>query len=912
MSVINILHISDFHDQGEKAFDQRIVLETFLSDIEKSGDDIDIIIFSGDLVQAGTSKDIFEQSINTLINKTADYLKVSASNIFLVPGNHDINRDVVREKDYVELGLRQSLNDRDKINSFIDKNINIDIRNETLPEPLERLKSFYHGVWGADNNPNTVITPFFLIRTVEVNGISVAVCCFNSAWRCTGEAGGEDSGRLIIGERAVDLAIQHTKDATIRIAVFHHPFDWLTEADRAAVEARFHAEFDAFFFGHVHTTVPSCTRTAMGGAVYSQAGCLYANRNYYNGYNIVSLNIPEAKVRIRAKEYSDRVRSFIPALAAIPNGEVEFSYPFSEGRNGGNLMALLAAVRPSVKRLGDEHVRLTSDENIKLDLEKHFVCPPLTRPRRISEEESDLGDEARSDELTLIDLLNSDENLVIVGPSESGKTSLIHYAALKSLEASVTNKRLPLRARFHDFQRGKNVIWRAVRAYANEISDAKISSSHIEKLPILLFVDEVAAWNDDQLSFVLDEIAPYKNIRLILVADGRGSLNNVSAKNEEKLKDFNTVSVNDLSRSTIRRLSAQWLGQDIETEQTNNVFNKVMDHIAKSGLPRSGYIVSLILWTLKSESAGELINEAVLLENIIDYMLGKMDYRDSARSEFDFQSKVAVLQELSTKLSDTTQSLSKNEINRFVIDFLERKGLKYDGALIVEGLIKCGILSQIDDVVDFRYRRFREYFSAGFLRDNQKVVDIINGEDCFSYSRVLDIYTSRFRHESHLLPLGRSKLDEIVIRKPKLEGDALQSYLSAAVNLSAANRRLDKMKKEPMSARKIDEFRDKADASIRKKRSDLSIENKSAEDFLIEWRNFISALVVYSNFIRNIEFADNKDKKEHLSYCIDKWVYHAKIMMGGLNESFKEININIDSDEDLEELDRSNLKQLAI
>ncbi|MDF8357568.1 hypothetical protein [Ensifer adhaerens] len=564
--------------------------------------------------------------------------------------------------------------------------------------------------------------------------------------------------------------------------MFHHPFDWLNESDRTAVEARLHSEFSAFFFGHVHSTVPSYTKGPLGGAVYSQAGCLYETRSYFNGYSIVELDLESQQVSIEAREYSDRIRAFNAAVGAIPGGEVRFDYPFFKGANGDNLMALLATVRPVIKRLGDEHVRL-ADEAGAVVLDKHFIPPPLTKPKRVSDYDKPEGeDQDDTGEYSIKDLLESDANCIILGRPEAGKTTLIHYMALRLVTDVPSVPRLPLRAKFYDFSKGNNAIWRAIRAYANEISDGKITPRMIQNLPLVIFVDEVVQGDDEQLAFLLSLIKDSKNIRWVLVANGYSQLANVSAENEKKLKEFTTVSINELSRSSIRKMSAQWAGDEVDGEATNQLFNKVMEHIARSGLPRSGYIVSLILWTFRNGMAGELINEAVLLENIIDHMLGKMEYRGALRSEFDYTSKVAVLQELAVFLRGKPRSLSKNELVTHVISFLQRKGLRYDGSKIVEGLISCGILLEIDDQAEFRYRRFEEYFTSGYLRDHrEKFEKIISADTWRDYAREMDLYTSRFRSEAYLLNEGRKKVDSVEIPVPRLDGDALYKYWAMVV-----------------------------------------------------------------------------------------------------------------------------------
>ncbi|MBG6202694.1 putative MPP superfamily phosphohydrolase [Labrenzia sp. EL_13] len=914
MSKLTILHLSDLHHRGSTANDQKIVVEALKRDVAciKRDYSIDLLVFSGDLVQSGSSEMDFEKATLDVLDPLANELALQPGRVVVCPGNHDIDREVVRKQNYIEQGLKQTLRKRDDINNFVDQYSDTNISTNTIPEAFSRMQNFYKKVWHPMAERGANVTPFSAIQKVKINGISVAICIFNSAWRCTGEGGDADRGNLVIGERAIDLAVQKTKEVAVRIAVFHHPFDWLAEDDRTSVEARFHSDFHAFFFGHVHSTLPTFTRSPLGGAIYSQAGCLYSGRDYFNGYSIVSIDVENSTVKIDAREYSDRIRSFIPALGALPEGSVTFDFPFLQGGGGNNLMALIATVRPAIKRLGDDHVRLASDDLNQHDIERHFICPPLSRPRSVAEDEDSEQGEAGAEDITVEELLETDENVILIGPPESGKTSLIHYVALKAVTEPPKTPRLPLRAKFYDFQKGRNSIWRAVRYYANEISDGRINSKLIEDVPILLFVDEVVPSDDKQLEFILNLIKDTPNIRLILVADGNTRLTSVSSKNEDRLSNFSSVVLCELPRSSIRQLSAQWLGANVETEVTNQTFNKVMEHISRSGFPRSGYIVSLVLWTLRRRLSGELINEAVLLENIVEYMLEKMDYRDSLRSEFDFVSKVAVLQELAIFFRSTHSTVTKNTVITKVIEYLEKKGLKYDGGKIVSGFIECGIFSEIDHTVEFRYRRFEEFFTAGYFRDNRSYFkEIISSDDWGNYSRELDIYTSRFRNETSLLEEGLNKIDGTSLPVPRLDGDVLLKYLVGGGNYSLAQSRLAKMKKEPMSARKIDELRDKADASITRRRSALPDGKRNGSERLSVVRAFVSVLEIYTSFIRNIEFADNVDKVKHLDKCFDFWELHIKSLLSGLSDSFVEVREELETDPEVPDQFRDDIVQMS-
>ena len=63
----------------------------------------------------------------------------------------------------------------------------------------------------------------------------MAVLGLNSAWLARG--GDEDRLKLALGERQVRAALDDALDADLRLALLHHPFDWLRDFDRKECQA---------------------------------------------------------------------------------------------------------------------------------------------------------------------------------------------------------------------------------------------------------------------------------------------------------------------------------------------------------------------------------------------------------------------------------------------------------------------------------------------------------------------------------------------------------------------------------------------------------------------------------------------------------------------------------------------------
>lgn len=272
-NTLSILHISDLHWSEAKASDIVIVRDALISDIKAMRNDnhlLDICIFTGDLVVGGQDRALFDKALKEFLLPVLDAASVPLSRLFIVAGNHDIDRAVVRSEDYVDRGLRAKLGDVYTVNEFIDKTRS----SGALSPAISRMANFLDFTKGLLSGDEIRADMFLKTRKIEINNLTIGVACFNSSWRATGEAGGVDQRQLLIGERNLDLAIEDLLGCDIKLALAHHPGDWLLEFDELAVLGRLFAEFDIIFNGHVHRNYPASAVTPNGQAIISQTGCV--------------------------------------------------------------------------------------------------------------------------------------------------------------------------------------------------------------------------------------------------------------------------------------------------------------------------------------------------------------------------------------------------------------------------------------------------------------------------------------------------------------------------------------------------------------------------------------------------------------------------------------------------------------
>jgi predicted phosphodiesterase len=94
----------------------------------------------------------------------------------------------------------------------------------------------------------------------------------------------------LIGEQQIHTSLQQIAEDKLRIAVMHHPFDWLNMFDRNRTESRLYRACHFILCGHVHDTQVQVIQGTAGEAILIPAGASYERRTannprYTNAYN---------------------------------------------------------------------------------------------------------------------------------------------------------------------------------------------------------------------------------------------------------------------------------------------------------------------------------------------------------------------------------------------------------------------------------------------------------------------------------------------------------------------------------------------------------------------------------------------------------------------------------------------------
>lgn len=460
MSAITWLHLLDLHFRaGERhTWDEDIVLRALLDDVQartENGLTPDVILVSGDIAFSGVPAEyaLARAFFDALLAATG----VPKERLFVVPGNHDVDRQAISRG---AIAIASSLDSRQAVDEVLTVAVDRRLIFRKFNHYADFVNDYFEGQLVFDDER------YFYVQypDLDLAGRRVAVLGLNSAWLAYGD---EDRGRLALGERQVRQALEAAREADLRIALLHHPFDWFREFDRNNCEALLMQGCDFVLHGHLHRTGLLSLTMPDAGAMIIAAGASYASRDYPNSYNLVQLDFETEQGTVYLRRYSDERGGFwtkdVTTYRNVDDGQYTFkltpslSAGLAEGRREVPPIPVTPAVDPV--RLEASYLRrvqvscnalplaiidpraVERTRQQTMDLWAVYVALDTQTPVVVEGEEKEdelrvldrfaelkLGRETRL--LTALEAAARERQMVLLGDPGSGKSIFANYLAL--------------------------------------------------------------------------------------------------------------------------------------------------------------------------------------------------------------------------------------------------------------------------------------------------------------------------------------------------------------------------------------------------------------------------------------------------------------------------------------------------
>jgi len=318
MTGVTWLHLSDWH-QGSKEFNRQVVVDALIEDLKKRADlspdlaKIDFIVFSGDLAFSGIQEE-YKAAKEEFLERLLEATGLGPDRLFIIPGNHDLNMDDFK---FLPKALLEPLMSDSEVQEWI-----VEERQRGLVlQPFNAFTKF------ITEHTKQKDPDFSCIGRLEIEGKKIALLGINSAWMCGRHIDTndkvDDKGYVLVGEPQIHQSLKEISDADIKIAILHHPFEWLNEFDRRHIEERLINECDFILNGHQHT--PYARQISRNNGFYIQisTGASYADRIskdplFINAYNLVHFDCDTKKGIVFLRRWSDRQNIWLKDIDTCP------------------------------------------------------------------------------------------------------------------------------------------------------------------------------------------------------------------------------------------------------------------------------------------------------------------------------------------------------------------------------------------------------------------------------------------------------------------------------------------------------------------------------------------------------------------------------------------------------------------
>ena len=310
------LHLSDLHlCEPKTGWDAHRVLDPLIKDLrhmeKEHGLLPQLIFFTGDAAfgnfgsEPGSTLPEQYQGIETLLSgvRKAFTVEIHKANLFLVPGNHDVDRNEATEP--LTTWIEQQTNP-EKITELIKSG------NKQWKQFMERL-TFYRQFLQDHHYTHLLNDPERLIyaEAREINGVKIGVGGFNSAWNCCRD---NEKGKLWLGgnwQNGTIVRKLKEQNADINLALIHHPPGWFVEQEDNRMRIQMERDFDFFLHGHEHQ---GWVNASTDGHIRIAAAACYESADQENGYNFVRLNLETGEAEIWLRKFDDDGGGWIPRV----------------------------------------------------------------------------------------------------------------------------------------------------------------------------------------------------------------------------------------------------------------------------------------------------------------------------------------------------------------------------------------------------------------------------------------------------------------------------------------------------------------------------------------------------------------------------------------------------------------------
>lgn len=728
--MFKIIHVSDLHLRSGWHEEQGVLLRAFFEDLkgQEINKDRDTFVFSGDLIQAGSSMQHiaeFEHRFSSILNELFE-----KNHRVFCPGNHDMDRNNVEQSLVVLLPLARAEDSETHFNSHIYTQPIRDLVRAKFSNVFELATKLF-GISLSDKN--FAGDGFEINSDCSVYVLNTALYSFGGLPDSKGESI-EDKGLLRAETRRLHEWLE-ADNATFRILVTHHPLDWLTDWAKRELQSVINKNFALHLYGHDHSPDVTELHKSYGSSISCSAPALYtAKADYRLGYSIITVEHPE-KVTVEYRHWSPQQQIFVLGTQFSGSDDGKCIFPLRGNHSPGG------ATQMQNEQL---HVKDVLDRSFAeavgayKSLNNFWIQPHISTQSEFKD--GDPRDETSA--LSTVDMIETSDRAVLIAPQLFGLTSLGKRAGIEWW--SKTGDEFLLYLSVKELPGHQNGIRRFVE---ERLSELKIPHGYLAGF----VVDSSASFDKTDVRRINGLSNEFSDKKLIILKKLPG-VDALTQDSDLKLDfDYDKYYLHGINREDVRALVRAECSNGVEFDE-DHITQRIIDDLEVLNIHRTPLNVKMLLAIARNKTEFSPINRTEILANFL-LIVFTNNINVSYETAPDLKDSQYALGFFCAKLlREGTRTFTRREFMLEMTRYCEDKAVDLDVDIIFSILERERIIIQTFGTFFFNYTYWIYFFAAHHMYADEEFKNfILQDYNYAKYAEVIEFYSGIDRQRRDLI-----------------------------------------------------------------------------------------------------------------------------------------------------------------
>lgn len=868
---LNWLHISDIHFSKSETWrddSSRESLLSYLRGIFSFQPELrpDFIFCTGDLAFGELRSDPLTLQYAAAEKFLDNLLIVCGENgnplpkdrLYIVPGNHDINRAKVNADAQAIYSL--STNDQrgfaQKINQRFDK------KTTEFNDAARRLDEFSDFVRNYLPHQHDSEGRTRFAKVVQLDGIKIGIAGFNSAWTCAGPE--DDRNIWLAAEWQFNKSKLIFSDVDFRIGLIHHPHDWFNTVERELATVRVASDFDFWLHGHSH----SAWVTPIQSHVIIAAGAIGAEQSEEFGVNLTSVNLLacNATTFLHTRRSGASNWTIAPIADHAPHGK--WSYPLSEQATARLHSKGIPMTRESdaiiSQPISDGFIQRYLSKRLSDSLRSFSTYTNSWASRIISSVSEVEQNAEQAPQIELSELVDNPISCIIKAPAQYGLTCLAHFIVLESWSKPSSSLILYIDA--------KRVSPNAASLEQFISDELQVLGKSAKELKGVILDSWVADEKDMVKIFNLVH-KRFNSIPLIIMQQ-ISSANFALSAPELPDRQFSTYFLWALSRNVMRNMVACY-NETRNIGDEDAVTSRLASDLDVLNLHRTPINCITLLKVSEFDFDENPVNRSEMIKRVL-FLLFNVDSVPNYKARPDLKDCEFVLGRFCENLvRSNTYSFARDRFLLEIQIFCQESFIDLETHLVFDILFQNNIIIKVGNFFRFKFTYWIYYFAAQHMHHDENFASYIFEDMRYSrFPEIIEFYTGIDRRRNDALKIlirDLNRCQSEVQEKSGLPND-VNPYKFAVwatdenVRLQMRQELADGVKDSNLPATIKDQYADRSYDMTRP--YDQSVRELFSEHSFLTMLNSMSA---GARALRNSDYASPEIKKQLLKEIMGCW-----------------------------------------